>query len=45
VLVTLGDLYSPRQFGGDWKLGDRPAELVDDPSYGVSGCGQFTTSE
>jgi hypothetical protein len=29
---------TPRWLGGDWKLGDHPTELVDDPSRLVSGC-------
>ena len=33
------------QLGGDWELGDHPAELVDDPSHDVSGCGRFTAME
>ena len=32
-------LPSPRWLGGDWELGDHPAELVDDPTQVVSGCG------
>ena len=30
---------SPRRLGGDWEFGDHPAELVDDPTQVVSGCG------
>ena len=44
MLVTLGDRHH-LGLGGDWELGDHLAELVDDPSHVVSGCGRFAAME
>ena len=44
MLVTLGDSPSPKRLGGDWKLGDHPAELMDDSIHGVSGWVRFTAT-
>ena len=45
MLDTLGDRHHLEGLVVIGELGDHPAELVDDPTQVVSGCGRLTVME